>query len=88
MKILHRNHLHVSPFQISVQFALIGFHNCDIVGLETELSTTYMVAQRSRIDGVGPLFFWVLKCETFSASTHLCKLTSSRFLLKLKIEVA
>lgn len=79
MKILHSNHLHVSPFQISVQFALICFHNCDIVGLETELATTYMVAQRSRIDRVGPLFFWILKRETFSASTHLCKFNELSF---------
>jgi hypothetical protein len=62
----------MSPFQLSVQLALIGFDNGYIVAFDTELAATQMGAQTGRFDRIrpGPLLR-IRETEAFSASAHL-----------------
>jgi hypothetical protein len=84
-KDLHGNHLHVSPFQPSVQLALIGFDNGYIAALDTELAATQMGAQTGRFDRIrlGPLLR-IRENETFSASAHLWTSTRSRSTVEIE----
>lgn len=68
----------MSPFQTSVQLALIGFDDGYIVALDAELATPDMFAQTGRFDCSGLLLLRIRESETFSASAHLGSSRRSR----------
>jgi hypothetical protein len=81
------DHLHVSPFQLSVQLALIGFDNGHILGFETELAAMQMLVQTGRFDRISPrMLLRIREIETFSASAHLCKCCDNKVACHSRIE--
>lgn len=76
--VLHGNHLHVSALQIPVQQALVGLDQGDVVAIDTELTTTHVIAQTARLDWRLTMLLRVRQTGTFSTFTHVSNSTKSR----------
>ena len=71
---LHGNHLHVSALQVPVKGLLVALDNGDIVGVEAELATASMFAQRGAL-ARGEVFGFRLlfsNGQALAPETHLC----------------